>query len=126
MLGDRDEACRVSVPSTAVHFPEMFRLISETQEPVARIMPLAAIGAGNEAADVHALAIKVFRNSKARATTTWDEEHAHRIPFLLAHLQGFSPVVKCAHELEFHEGSNPDPVVDCRNRGRLLGAVGLW
>ena len=100
-------------------------MIAEAEQTIPGVVALPAVGAGNETADVHALAIKVFGNSKARATTTWNEQHAHRIPFLLAHLQGFSPAVKCAHELEFHPGSNPDPVVDRRNRGGLLERSGF-
>jgi hypothetical protein len=92
--GQANEVGNCAVRSTClavVHSPISCPMITEPKRAVPGVVALPAIGAWNKAANVHALAIKVFGNSKARATTTGDEEHAHRIPFLLAHLQGFSP-----------------------------------
>jgi hypothetical protein len=62
--------------SAAADFPKMFRLVVEGEEAIARVVPLAAVGAGNEAADVHSAAVVIFGNGKAGAATTGDEEHA--------------------------------------------------
>ena len=43
-----------------VHFPEVFFLIVKAEEPVARIVSLATIGAGNEAAQMHPLPVIVL------------------------------------------------------------------
>ena len=61
-------------PLAPAHFPEVLFLIIEMQQPVPRIVALAAVGAGNEAADVHPLAIVVFGDGKGAPTTAGYEE----------------------------------------------------
>jgi hypothetical protein len=62
--------------SASANLPEAFVLIVEMQSAISRIVALAAVGAGNETADVHSLPIEIFGNCKGRATTAGDQEHA--------------------------------------------------
>ena len=50
-------------------------MIAEAEQAVSGVVALAAVGAGDEAAKVHAFAIKVFGNCETCATTARDEEH---------------------------------------------------
>ena len=54
----------------------MFWSIAEAQHAIFRIVTLAAIGTGDEAANVRAPTIEVLSDGKCSATTAWDEEHA--------------------------------------------------
>src|ERR1019366_6864 len=63
-------------PLAAADFPKAFILVVESQEPIARVVTLAAVGAGNEAAEVHSTAVVILGNGKAGAATARDEEHA--------------------------------------------------
>src|SRR6266404_2557756 len=76
--------------SAAVHLPKAFLRIAHSQNPVLRIMTLAAIRTGKEAADMRALAVEVLGNGKSRAATAWDEEHAG---MLLLFLTLFDPLL---------------------------------
>ena len=68
--------------STAADLPKAFILVIKLQQAIARVVALAAIGAGNKASDVHAAAVVILGNGKVRAATARDEEHAE---FLLVH-----------------------------------------
>jgi hypothetical protein len=59
-----------------INGPKALLMITEVKQAIARIVPLAALGAGNEAAQVHSLAIIVLGNSEAQAATAGDQEHA--------------------------------------------------
>jgi hypothetical protein len=63
----------------AVYLPEVFVVIAEAEQAVARVVTLATVGAGNEAAKVHSLAVEVLGYSEGPATTARDEEHAKRV-----------------------------------------------
>lgn len=54
-------------------------MIAKTQQAVARVVALAAVGAGNEAAKVHTFAVEVFGYSKGRAAAAGDQKHAKRL-----------------------------------------------
>ena len=62
----------------------------KAQEAIARVVALAAVGAGNEAAQVHASAIKVLGDGKGCATTARDEEHAEAL-LLVSAVPGWMP-----------------------------------
>ncbi len=62
--------------SAAPDFPEVFVLIVERQQAIARVVTLAAFGTGNEAADVHSPPVVILGHGKAHAATAGDEEHA--------------------------------------------------
>ena len=78
--------------SAIIHGPESLFVISDVQHAIPRIMALAAIRAGDEAADVHALVIEVFPDSEGRATTARDQEKA-----IAGWRQGFQSKKLCAH-----------------------------
>jgi len=65
-----------AMPSAAIDLPKMFVLKTKTQQPIPRIMALATIRAGNEAAQVHAVAVEVFGDGKGPAATAGDQQHA--------------------------------------------------
>jgi hypothetical protein len=44
-------------------------MISDVKDAVARVVALAAIGAGDEAADVHALVVEVLADRESGAAT---------------------------------------------------------
>jgi hypothetical protein len=62
--------------SAAIYFPKTVPRIAQPQHAVLGIVTFAAVGAGNKAANVRALAIEIFGNGKAGAATARDEEHA--------------------------------------------------
>jgi hypothetical protein len=64
-----------------INGPKAFLMITEAKQAIARIVPLAALGTGNEAAQVHSLTIIVLGNSEAQAATTGDQEHAEILVF---------------------------------------------
>jgi len=66
--------------SAAADFPEAFSLVVERQQAIARVVTLAAVRAGNEAADMHSAAVVILGNGKRRAATAGDEEHAKVLP----------------------------------------------
>ena len=73
------------------------------KQAAARIVALATIRAGDEAADVHASAVEIFRNSKCRATTARDQEHA--IPGWLDRIHHHRLYGESACELQYaHDG----------------------
>ena len=59
-----------------VHCPETLLVIPDLEYAVARVMPLAAIGARDEAADVHAFVIEIVGDSESRTATARDEKEA--------------------------------------------------
>jgi hypothetical protein len=72
--------------STPADFPKSLILIVEYQQPIARVVTLATLGAGNKAADVHSTAVVILGNSKAGAATARDQEHSE--PLLVIHVVG--------------------------------------
>ena len=54
----------------------MFLLVVEREQTIARVVTLAAVGARNEAADVHSSAVVIFGDGKDQAATAGDEGHA--------------------------------------------------
>jgi len=74
-----DRSPRLPDALAAADFPEAFVLVVEGQQAIARIVTLAAVGAGNEAADVHSAAVVIFGNGKTGAATARDEEHAETL-----------------------------------------------
>jgi hypothetical protein len=62
--------------SAAADLPKSFILIIERQQPVTRVVALATVRAGNEAADVHPAAVVILGHGKTGAATAWDKEHA--------------------------------------------------
>lgn len=64
-------------------------MIAEAEQAVFGVVTLAAGGARNEAANVHALAVKVFGNRETCATTARDEEHPYGSALLPVHFQFF-------------------------------------
>src|ERR1700687_3123234 len=73
-----------SPDALATDFPEALILVVEDQQAIAGVVTLTTVGAGNEAADVHSLAVVIPGNGKAGAATARDEEHAK--VFLASHL----------------------------------------
>src|SRR5450755_1295567 len=67
-------------PSATANLPEAFLLVVERQESIARVVALAAFGAGDKAAEVHSLAVIIFGNGNARAATARDQEHTKFLP----------------------------------------------
>jgi hypothetical protein len=67
----RDRESLLAVIDAPIAFP----MIAEAEQTVSGIVALAAVGAGDEAAKVHASAIKVPGNRETCATTARDEEH---------------------------------------------------
>ncbi len=55
--------------------PEAFILIVERQQAIARVVALAAPGAGNEAAEVHSPPVVILSHGKTQAAAARDEEH---------------------------------------------------
>ena len=51
-------------------------MIDQPNQVVPRVVALAAVGTGNEAAEVHSLAIVILGDGKACAATARDQEHA--------------------------------------------------
>jgi hypothetical protein len=82
---------RLGALSAVLNAPELVLMTSHAEQAVAWIVPLAAGGTGNKAADVHALAIVFFGHGEGGATAARDEEHA-RAAFLFA-------LVRFRHEL---------------------------
>jgi hypothetical protein len=60
---------------TLVHFPKTPLLTSKLEQAVFGIVPLAASRAGNEAANVHPLAIVFFGNGERCAATARHKVH---------------------------------------------------
>jgi len=63
------------LPLAAAYFPELLCLVIEPQQPISRIMPLSAIRAGNEAAQVHPFTVVPIGNRKAHPTAAGDQKH---------------------------------------------------
>ena len=70
----------------AANFPEAFILIIELQQAIARVVALAAVGAGNEAANVQSPTIVILSDRKTGAATARDEKHAKSCLVQLLHL----------------------------------------
>ena len=77
--------------STAADFPEALRLVIERQQAIARVVTLAAVRAGNEAAEVHSLAVVILGNGEGGAATAGDQEHARVLLVASVHLNGLYP-----------------------------------
>jgi hypothetical protein len=78
-------------PLAVIDSPIPFPMIAQAEHAVSGVVTLAAGGARNEAAQVHALAIKVFGNRETCATTARDEEHPYWSVLLPVHFQFFPP-----------------------------------
>ena len=72
--------CFPSGSLAAAHLPESFLLIVKCQQAIARVVPLAALRARIETADVHSLSVVVLGNGKAGTATAGDQEHAKILP----------------------------------------------
>ena len=62
--------------STTVHVPKALPVVVHAQHAVLGIVPLAASGAGKEAADMRPLLVEIFGNREGSATAARDQEHA--------------------------------------------------
>jgi len=65
-----------SLFSTPIYFPVSFALITNLQQPVLGIVPLATIGTNQVARPTCALAIVVLRNCKRLAAAAGDKKHS--------------------------------------------------
>jgi len=86
VIGPSDHLVTAEPPITrspdalaSADLPEAFVLVVESQQPITRVVTPAAVGAGNEAADVHSPAVVILGNGKAGAATARDQKHA-KIP----------------------------------------------
>jgi len=68
-----DPVIRSQCRSAPVHLPKTLVVISEAEQAIARIMPLATIWAGNEAAQMHTSPIEFFRNGEGCTATARDQ-----------------------------------------------------
>ena len=59
-----------------VHCPETLLVIPDLERAIARVVALAAIGAGDEAADVHAFVVEIVRDGESRTATARDEKES--------------------------------------------------
>ena len=73
----RMNRCREGAEASAIfHLPEAVLVATKMQQAVARVMALAACGAGNETAEVHSPAVVFLGNGKGGAAAAGDQEHA--------------------------------------------------
>jgi hypothetical protein len=75
-------------PSALVHFPIALAVIADLQEPVFRVVPLAAVGTGQIPAPSRTLAVVVFGHREGCATTAGHEVHLEALWVGLGHGQG--------------------------------------
>jgi len=64
--------------STLIHLPITLAVIANLQQPILRIVPLAAVGANQIAAPGCAEVIVVFSDRESRPATAGDQKHSRR------------------------------------------------
>src|SRR5450755_1899119 len=116
----RDAAGRVSCLAALAspNFPKAFLLVVEREQAIARVVALAAVRAGNEAANVHSPPVVIFGDGKGRAATAGDEEHAE-FPLCCCLIVGwgahhrptsrFTPTANSCRALLGLDGAEPRP-----------------
>jgi hypothetical protein len=77
--------------STTANLPKSLSLVIQRQQPIARIVTLAALRAPQEAANMHPAPIIALGNRKARAATAGNQKHAKVFRRFILHQFPFPP-----------------------------------